>query len=137
MIRIPKDPLQSRIEVHNWIFLGVVAAVSYIFGSLNFTLGVLAGTGFPAIAQSRTKVKVGYLHTPAVDGQIWTGQQIGPFDIFDYAIDIEAGGTIDDATCRLRIERVRISDDRLGLMPQLKKLLGTEHQVANCGRFLQ
>ncbi len=43
------------------------------------TLGVLAGTGFPAIAQSRTKVKVGYLHTPAVDGQIWTGQQIGSF----------------------------------------------------------
>jgi NitT/TauT family transport system substrate-binding protein len=35
--------------------------------------------GFPAIAQSRTKVKVGYLHTPAVDGQIWTGQQIGSF----------------------------------------------------------
>mgnify|MGYP000888629954 CR=1 FL=1 len=64
------------------------------------------------------------------------GQQIGPFDIFDYAIDIEAGGTLDDATCRLRIQRVRISDDRLGLMPQLKKLLGTEHQVANCGRFL-
>ena len=28
-------------------------------------------------AQARTKVKVGYLHTPAVDGQIWLGQQIG------------------------------------------------------------
>ncbi len=43
MIRIPKDPLQSRIEVHNWIFLAVAAAVSYLFGSLNFALGVLAG----------------------------------------------------------------------------------------------
>ncbi len=43
MIRIPKDPLQSKIEVHNWIFLGVAAAVSYVLGSLNFTLGVLAG----------------------------------------------------------------------------------------------
>lgn len=43
MIRIPKDPLQSKIEVHNWIFLGVAAAASYVFGSLNFTLGVLAG----------------------------------------------------------------------------------------------
>jgi hypothetical protein len=43
MIRIPKDPLQSKIESHNWIFLGVAAALSYIFGSLNFTLGVLAG----------------------------------------------------------------------------------------------
>jgi NitT/TauT family transport system substrate-binding protein len=36
-------------------------------------------SAFPAIAQGRTKVKVGYLHTPAVDGQIWTGQQIGSF----------------------------------------------------------
>jgi NitT/TauT family transport system substrate-binding protein len=32
-----------------------------------------------AFAQGRTKVKVGYLHTPAVDGQIWTGQQTGAF----------------------------------------------------------
>lgn len=35
--------------------------------------------GFPAIAQSRTKVKVGYLHTPAVDGQMWLGIQSGSF----------------------------------------------------------
>ena len=33
----------------------------------------------PAIGQSRPKVKVGYLHTPAVDGQIWTGMQTGSF----------------------------------------------------------
>jgi sulfonate transport system substrate-binding protein len=39
----------------------------------------LAAIGAPAIAQSRTKVKVGYLHTPAVDGQIWTGMQMGTF----------------------------------------------------------
>ena len=38
-----------------------------------------AVSGFPAIAQGKTKVKVGYLHTPAVDGQIWTGQHIGSF----------------------------------------------------------
>ena len=30
-----------------------------------------------AFAQARTKVRVGYLHTPAVDGQIWLGQQSG------------------------------------------------------------
>lgn len=33
----------------------------------------------PAIAQSRTKVKLGYLHTLAVDGQIWTGIDRGNF----------------------------------------------------------
>ena len=33
----------------------------------------------PAIAQQRTKVKLGYLHTLAVDGQIWTGIDRGSF----------------------------------------------------------
>ena len=45
-------------------------------------LGVAAslGTlGAPAIAQARTKVKVGYLHTLAVDGQIWLGMDRGSF----------------------------------------------------------
>jgi NitT/TauT family transport system substrate-binding protein len=39
----------------------------------------VSALGFPAIGQSRAKVKVGYLHTPAVDGQIWTGMQMGSF----------------------------------------------------------
>jgi NitT/TauT family transport system substrate-binding protein len=39
----------------------------------------LSALGAPAIAQARAKVKVGYLHTPAVDGQIWTGMQLGSF----------------------------------------------------------
>jgi len=33
----------------------------------------------PAIAQARTKIRVGYLHTVAVDGQIWTGIDRGSF----------------------------------------------------------
>src|SRR5690606_11956015 len=37
------------------------------------------GIGLPAIAQSRTRVRVGYLHTPAVDGQLWLGIQSGSF----------------------------------------------------------
>jgi NitT/TauT family transport system substrate-binding protein len=39
----------------------------------------IGGALLPAIAQQRTKVKVGYLHTPAVDGHIWIGQQNGAF----------------------------------------------------------
>lgn len=39
----------------------------------------VAATGFPAFAQARTKVTVGYLHTPAVDGHIFLGQQNGYF----------------------------------------------------------
>lgn len=50
--------------------------------------GAAASTlGFPAIGQSRTKVKVGYLHTPAVDGQIWTGMQMGSFA--RHGVDLE------------------------------------------------
>jgi len=36
--------------------------------------------GMPAFAQAKTKLKVGYLHTPAVDSHIWIGQQLGAFD---------------------------------------------------------
>jgi len=39
----------------------------------------LSMVGAPAIAQSRKKVKLGYLHTLAVDGQIWTGMDRGTF----------------------------------------------------------
>jgi NitT/TauT family transport system substrate-binding protein len=34
----------------------------------------------PAIAQARTKVRVGYLHTLAVDGQLWLAQHLGAWD---------------------------------------------------------
>lgn len=39
----------------------------------------LAAVAAPALAQSRTKVRVGYLHTPAVDGQLWLGIEDGSF----------------------------------------------------------
>jgi NitT/TauT family transport system substrate-binding protein len=45
------------------------------------TLGISAiGTsaiGAPALAQSKTKVRIGYLHTLAVDGQIWLADHLG------------------------------------------------------------
>jgi NitT/TauT family transport system substrate-binding protein len=39
----------------------------------------IAGLGAPLYAQGATKLKVGYLHTPAVDSHIWLGQQMGAF----------------------------------------------------------
>lgn len=47
----------------------------------------LTGVSRFSIAQARTKVKVGYLHTPAVDGQIWLGQQMGSFA--KHGLDLE------------------------------------------------
>jgi NitT/TauT family transport system substrate-binding protein len=40
------------------------------------TLG-MSMIGMPALAQSKTKIRVGYLHTLAVDGQIWLADHLG------------------------------------------------------------
>ena len=37
----------------------------------------LAAGSLSVLAQARTKLRVGYLHTPAVDGQIFLGQEWG------------------------------------------------------------
>ena len=50
-------------------FLGHAAAGAAAVG--------LSSLGFPALAQSRTKIRVGYLHTLAVDGQMWLAQHLG------------------------------------------------------------
>jgi len=67
----------------------------------------LSIAGAPAIAQSRKKVKLGYLHTLAVDGQIWTGMSRGSFakegidlDLVQFTTGLELfqamiGGSID------------------------------------------
>jgi len=48
---------------------------------LTTTAGIaLGGLAAPTIAQAKTKIRVGYLHTVAVDGQIWTGIDRGNFD---------------------------------------------------------
>ncbi|CAL80452.1 conserved hypothetical protein; putative substrate-binding protein of an ABC transporter [Bradyrhizobium sp. ORS 278] len=41
----------------------------------------------PAMAQSKARIRVGYLHTLAVDGQIWTGIDRGSFD--KHGLDLE------------------------------------------------
>ena len=40
------------------------------------TVGMSA-IGMPALAQAKTKIRVGYLHTLAVDGQIWLAEHLG------------------------------------------------------------
>ena len=45
--------------------------------------GAMAGVaslGAPAIAQGKTKIRVGYLHTLAVDGQMWLADHLDAFD---------------------------------------------------------
>ncbi|MEO5734965.1 MAG: ABC transporter substrate-binding protein [Rubrivivax sp.] len=47
----------------------------------------VAGFAPHAFAQARSKVRVGYLHTPAVDGQIWLGQERGTWA--KHGLDLE------------------------------------------------
>ncbi|MBX9590521.1 MAG: ABC transporter substrate-binding protein [Hyphomonadaceae bacterium] len=45
--------------------------------------GAAAGTatiGMPALAQAKTKIRIGYVHTLAVDGQMWLADHLGAFD---------------------------------------------------------
>ena len=39
--------------------------------------GRLGTLGTPAIAQAKTKIRIGYLHTLAVDGQMWLAEHLG------------------------------------------------------------
>ncbi|MBM3598723.1 MAG: transporter substrate-binding domain-containing protein [Alphaproteobacteria bacterium] len=48
-----------------------------LLGTAGATLVGLRALGAPAIAQTRAKVRVGYLHTLAVDGQLWLAQETG------------------------------------------------------------
>lgn len=68
------------MEMNRRQFLQTAAAVGVGVGS--------AAVGAPALAQSRTKVKVGYLHTLAVDGQIWTGIDRGNFAKHNVELDL-------------------------------------------------
>jgi len=51
------------------------------------TAASLAGFATGTVAQARTKMRVGYLHTPAVDGQIWLGQEAGTWA--KHGLDLE------------------------------------------------
>lgn len=43
MNRIEKDPLQQKIEIANWVLLGVFVLLSLVIMSFKFALGVLLG----------------------------------------------------------------------------------------------
>ncbi|MBA3478299.1 MAG: ABC transporter substrate-binding protein [Lautropia sp.] len=65
-----------KLKRRDFLASGVRAGMAAGAGAAGMTT---LGTFGPAIAQSKTKVKLGYLHTPAVDGQIWTGIENGSF----------------------------------------------------------
>ncbi len=55
---------------------------------------------------------------------------------WSYTVELEARGTLNSADCNLRIDKITVRNDRLGLGAAAKKEEGKVHQVANCRQFL-
>ena len=59
----------------------------------------------------------------------------GGFNLFDYTVNIEAFGTLDERTCKLRIDRIHILDDRLGLSSLAKQQAGKIYMIKDCRKL--
>lgn len=64
------------------------------------------------------------------------GAQIGGFDVFFYTVVVEGNGTLNAATCDLRVDSVRVLDDRLNLADMARREVGKVYRIDNCQRFL-
>ena len=56
--------------------------------------------------------------------------------IVGHTIEVVAYGTLDGLTCRLRIDRIRVRRDTLGLQQLARGAEGGVHTIEDCGRFL-
>lgn len=56
--------------------------------------------------------------------------------LFDYTAVVIADGTLDGASCNIRIDSIRIRDDRLGLGKALARERGKIYRVPDCKKLL-
>ncbi len=59
----------------------------------------------------------------------------GGFALYDYTVRATGTGMLTVSTCRLRIDRIVVHDDPLGLQALAQSLVGTVHRVDGCRRF--
>jgi hypothetical protein len=71
-----------------------------------------------------------------VEPTVLFGAAVGGFDLFHYIVTIDAFGTLDPATCHLRVDRVQVLDDRLNLTDMARREEGKVYLVPDCQRFL-
>ena len=64
------------------------------------------------------------------------GAQFGGFDVFNYTVFVEGNGTLNGQTCDLRVDAVRVLDDRLNLTDIARREVGKVYKIDNCQRFL-
>lgn len=73
----------------------------------------------------RAYAQLGNRHDPVPGVTAWS-----------YTINVEAYGTLDERTCRLTINRIKVINDRVGLSSLARREEGKVHNVKDCGRFL-
>lgn len=55
---------------------------------------------------------------------------------WSYTVQVKAVGTLSSSNCNLRVDRVDVIDDRLGLAGLVKAEEGKIHTIPDCKRFL-
>ncbi len=66
------------------------------------------------------------------DGPLGIGGGIG----WSHTINVESTGILDSRTCRLRINRIKVLNDNLGLSGLARGEEGKIHKINNCARLL-
>ena len=56
--------------------------------------------------------------------------------VFDFTVIVHALGSLDPASCKLRVDKVWIENDRLGLTPMAEREEGKVVKVAACRQFI-
>jgi len=107
------------------------ACQSYCQG--NRRKGILKRVLLERISDHSHSVRVNAILRNAHYQRLATG---GGFNLFDYTVKIEGFGTLDDRTCNLRVDRIHIVDDRLGLASLAKQQTGKIYNIKDCGKFI-
>ncbi len=60
----------------------------------------------------------------------------GGIEIYRYTIDVEAYGTLDARTCDLRVDRIDLVNDEIGLGDLIADQEGKVYPIKDCRRFV-
>ena len=63
------------------------------------------------------------------------GQSIGGLTLFDYTIVVIAEGVLDEKTCKLRVDKVTVENDQIGLGSLARREEGKIHSIDNCKKM--
>jgi hypothetical protein len=70
------------------------------------------------------------------DNLVVFGQRIeGGLTLFDYTIVVIAEGVLDEKTCNLRVNNVKVENDQIGLSSLARQEEGKVYNLANCKSF--